>query len=226
MKSFVIYKNGDLFSTQLAEECILSAKKFNIDVEKFPGIYDNVEELFLKEGLHINKECNGRMERLGVKGCLLSHLAVWKLCLKLKEPILVFEHDGLMINPLPDDVLGKFNDFLNLDLNRKVYRKNLLSYDYVVSREIVENTEVIKMEVRDGNGFKFINRNHIVGAHGYIIKPSGAEKIIGGLLTDGAIPADMAPNSKYVEMFHSNCTIVRVNPLMTKSMTKLSHTRN
>lgn len=226
MKSFVIYKEGDAFSTELANECIESAKQFNINVEKFSGIYSNIEELFLKEKLHINTDCKKRLDKLGVKGCLLSHLYVWKKCLDINEPIMVFEHDALMINPLPDNTLLQFEDFLNLDFNRKIYRKDLKGYDNTVSLELNKKIEIVKMEIKPGEGFKFINRNHIVGAHGYIIKPSGAKKIIEGILRDGAVPADIAPNAKYVNMFHTNYTVVRVNPLMTKTMSRLSHTRN
>ena len=52
------------------------------------------------------------------------------------------------------------------------------------------------------------------------------KKIIEGLLSDGAIPADMAPNSKYVNMYYTTHTVVRVNSRMTQQMAKLSHTRN
>lgn len=226
MKSFVIYKENDEFSTALAEECIASAKKFNINVEKFPGVYSNILENFAKENLFVNQDCKTRMDKLGVKGCLLSHFYLWKLCVELNEPFFIFEHDSVMINHLPENVLDCFEDFLNLDFNRKVYRKNLKEYNDKLDNLINPKITVVKMEIKLGAGFKFINRNHIVGAHGYIIKPSGAKKIIEGLLLDGAIPADMAPNSKYVNMFHTTHTVVRVNPKMTAQMTKLSHTRN
>ena len=226
MKAFVIYKEGDEFSTSLANECLLSAKQFNIDVELFPGVYSEINQKFEEENLFVNMSCNGRIDKSGVKGCLLSHFYLWKLCVKLNEPLFIFEHDSLMINPLPIDVLDLFEDYLNLDYNRKIYRKNLKGYNDELNNLNNPKIEIIKMDIANGSGFKFINRNHIVGAHGYIIKPEGAKKIIEGLLSDGAIPADMAPNSKYVNMYHTNYTVVRVNPKMTQQMAKLSHTRN
>ncbi len=226
MKSFVIYKEGDVFSTELANECIISAKNFDITVEKYPGVYNDIENKFIQEKLFVNADCNGRIDKLGVKGCLLSHWYLWKLCIEIDQPLFIFEHDALMINPLPDNVLNLFEDYLNLDYNRKIYRKNLKGYHEELSNLKVGQIDVIEMEIKSGAGFKFINRNHIVGAHGYIIKPEGAKKIINGLLTDGAIPADMAPNSKYVNMHHATQTVVRVNPKMTEQMAKLSHTRN
>jgi GR25 family glycosyltransferase involved in LPS biosynthesis len=226
MKSFVIYKEGDVFSTELANDCIESAKNFGITVEKYSGIYSNIDQKFEEENLFVNMACNGRIDKLGVKGCLLSHFYLWKLCIKLNEPLFIFEHDALMINPLPNNVLNLFEDYLNLDYNRKIYRKNLKGYHEELSNLKMIQIDVVKMDINAGAGFKFINRNHIVGAHGYIIKPEGAKKIIEGRLSDGAIPADMAPNSKYVNMYHTTHTVVRVNPKMIQQMAKLSHTRN
>jgi GR25 family glycosyltransferase involved in LPS biosynthesis len=226
MKSFVIYKEGDAFSTELASECIDSANKFGITVEKYPGVYSDIENKFIQEKLFVNLDCNGRIDKLGVRGCLLSHLYLWQMCVEADQPLFIFEHDALMINPLPNNVLDLFDDYLNLDYNRKIYRKNLKGYHDELTNLKTKQIDVIKMDIKSGTGFKFINRNHIVGAHGYIIKPEGARKIIAGILSDGAIPADMAPNSKYVNMHHTTQTVVRVNPKMTIDMAKLSHTRN
>ncbi len=226
MKSFVIYKEGDAFSTELASECIDSANKFGITVEKYPGVYNDIENKFIKENLFVNADCKNRLDKLGAKGCLLSHFYLWKMCVDINQPLFIFEHDALMINPLPNNVLNLFEDYLNLDYNRKIYRKNLVGYHEELTNLKTDQIDITKMEIKSGAGFKFINRNHIVGAHGYIIKPTGAKKIIDGLLVDGAIPADMAPNSKYVNMYHTTQTVVRVNPKMTSQMAKLSHTRN
>jgi GR25 family glycosyltransferase involved in LPS biosynthesis len=226
MKSFVIYKEGDEFSSELANECIESAETFGVTVEKFPGVYNDIENKFIKENLFVNLDCNGRIDKLGVKGCLLSHLYLWQMCVETDQPLFIFEYDALMINHLPNNVLDLFDDYLNLDYNRKIYRKNLKGYHNELTNLKTKQIDVIKMDIKSGTGFKFINRNHIVGAHGYIIKPAGARKIIAGILSDGAIPADMAPNSKYVNMHHTTQTVVRVNPKMTEQMAKLSHTRN
>lgn len=224
MKAFVIYKEGDTFSNNLAEECIQSANLFNIEVIKYPGIYKNIDELIDREGLFVNPLCEEKMISNGVKGCLLSHFSLWKLCIQLDEPIFVFEHDAVMCNPLPINVLDNFSDYLNLDINRKKYRKDLKEYISVVDKK-VNKTKVIKMEIINGPGFKFMNRNHITGAHGYIIKPAGATKIVAGIKKEGMIPADIAPNSRYVEMFYTDNTVVKVNSIMAINMPKLSHTK-
>ena len=123
MKAFVIYKEGDELSTELAEECIASASKFNITVSKFPGVYENIEDLIKTEGLFLNKTAEDRVTKKGVQGCFLSHFFLWKKCILENVPFLIFEYDAVLINPLPD--LSLFEDFLHLDYNRHLNLKNL-----------------------------------------------------------------------------------------------------
>ena len=224
-KSFVIRKPNDQFSEKLADECIASAKQFGIDVEKINGVYSDFDKLLTLENLKINPGALKKFNTNGVKGCFLSHWNLWNRCLKENIPFLIFEHDGLMINPLPDNVLDKFNDYLNLDYARHVFRRDMKNYENGISNN--PPTNIIKLEPTstEKSGFKFINRNHIVGAHGYILKPSGAKKIINGIKQDGICPADIAPNLSYIQMFYTNETVVRVNPIMLEKQGGQSHTK-
>lgn len=226
IEGFVIRKSGDLFSEELSDDCVQAAKKFNIIVKKVEGIYDNFDDLLKEEKLFINPASAKKFNTNGVKGCFLSHYTMWKKCLELNKPILIFEHDGLMINPLPENVLDKFNDYLNLDYSRHVFKRDMKNYAGSLKYNI-ESIDIVSLNPRCdfADNFKFMNKNHIVGAHGYILKPSGAEKIIQGMKKDGICPADIAPNLRYIEMYYTTETVVRVNEKMLENKGGSSHTR-
>ncbi len=225
IQGYVIRKPDDQFSEDLANECITSAAEFGIEVDKVDGVYSNFDELLSKENLRINPGALKKFNTNGVKGCFLSHWNLWNLCLKKDSPLFIFEHDGLMIHPLPDNILDKFNDYLNLDYARHIFRRDMKNYENGISSN--PPTKIIKLEPRmtESTGFKFMNRNHIVGAHGYILKPAGAKKIINGMRKDGICPADIAPNLGYIEMYYTDNTVVRVNAKMLKKSGGHSHTK-
>ena len=51
MKGFIIRKPGDQMSEQYSDECIASANKFGIKVEKFDGVYSNHDHIINSKGL-------------------------------------------------------------------------------------------------------------------------------------------------------------------------------
>ncbi len=225
MKSFVIYKEGDAFSTELANECIESAKQFNIVVEKFSGIYENIDDLIISEKLFLNPLAHDRVSKMGVKGCFLSHYFLWKQCVIDNVPFLIFEYDALMINKLPENVLELFVDCLNLDFSRHKLLKNKLEYESSLVKEPIKIFPLLETPSSQDN-FKYLNRNHIKGAFGYIIKPDGAKKLLSGLQSEGILPADIALNLKYLQLNYTAPSVVRLNPKMLYNLAKLSHTKN
>ena len=72
--------------------------------------------------------------------------------------------------------------------------------------------------------FKYINNNHIKGAFGYIIKPSGAKKLIEATKKYGILPADVQPNLLYCNMHYANPSIVMLNPKGISNRFGGSHT--
>ena len=73
-KAFVITMKGRSFSEELAEDCIESGKKFNIQVEKFNAVQlDEVAPTYKKFGLRPFPKLKFTRDTKGVRGCFCSH---------------------------------------------------------------------------------------------------------------------------------------------------------
>lgn len=207
MKAFVMRKKGDELSERLSDECVASGKKFGINIEKFDGIYDNHDAILATEGLTPNPGVIKKL-RNGYKGCFLSHYLVWKKAIEFDEPIMVFEHDALIIRPLPENILSMFDTLLVLDrFSREENYEELLKTDFPL--------KIHKHEKLSKVTGKQINKSHIKGAHGVLIKPEGARQIIKSLKEHGYLISDVAINQCYLTYYSIEPTIVRVNPFFT-----------
>lgn len=226
--SFVITKKEDPMSERMADNCIQSGKLYNLEIEKFYGIYGNdIDDVIAQENLFLNPRASKKIRTKGIIGCLLSHYSLWKKCAELNIPIAVFEYDAMVINHFPEDILTKFDDYLNLDFSRHENLKNIELYESTLISS--NNISIMKLAANSSYspdaGFKYMNQNHIKGAFGYIIKPHAAAKLVLGIQTDGIIPADIAPNLKYINLHYTVPSIARLNPEMLKNRLKISHTK-
>ena len=224
IKFYSIYKKDDSECRSLLRETIDSARKFNITVIPSPGVYSDIEELIKEKKLFVNDLGEEKIRTKGVLGCFLSHYQLWEQCVEFNEPIGVLEYDAVFINALPDNILDQFNDYLHLDF----IRNNYLSKGSEIYQEKVrehKEFEIKKLEFLDSSRhpFKIMNRNHLKGAYGYIIKPQGAEKLIKATQENGILPADIQINLVYCDIFYTIPSIVMLNP---NSFKKVSHTMN
>lgn len=225
---YCIYKKNDARSENLLEQCIKSAQKFNLIVKPFEGIYKNIKNIIEEKNLKINPLGQHKIKTDGVLGCFLSHYELWNLCIIKNKPIGVLEYDAKFINPLPNQFLHLFNDYLNLDFNRHLYLDNSINYQDICendNREFsIKKLEESNIESKIKKPFKYINNNHIKGAFGYVIKPAGAKLLIDASLTYGILPADIQPNLYYCQMYYTIPSIVMLNPQTLNQRSKNSHT--
>lgn len=228
---YCIYKKNDIRSEDLLQECINSATEFNLLVIPFAGIYTDIRSLINKKNLKINPLGKHKIKTDGVLGCFLSHFSLWQKCVNLNTPIGVCEYDAKFINGLPENTLEFFTDYLNLDYNRHLYLDKL-DHDY---KSIVVNDKTAfkvnalvetNIESKEKKPFKYINNNHIKGAFGYIIKPTGAKKLIEATQKFGILPADIQPNLYYCNIHYTTPSIVMLNPNSLTNRSKYSHTSN
>ena len=114
--AFVIKLTGIESSELLAQECKNSCSKFNITVKDFDGIYGENRINQFHSVYNIRPwKTKMKKHRIGVKGCFLSHYTLWLHCLSTNLPLLIFEHDAVMLRPLPENITDIFQEFLMLD---------------------------------------------------------------------------------------------------------------
>lgn len=218
MKAFIIHLSEMPLSVSLANECLTSAKSHGYDaslVEGVNGFYAN--DKFQQYGItkFLNKTAANSPGR---RGCFLSHFELWKKCVDLDEPILILEHDGLVIRDLPLDVLDTFTDILNLD----PYRSDS-GYDKKVKSSIKLTVSIVSPVFKKTS----LCGDCIIGAYGYIIKPEGASKLIDHAINIGILPTDKYIGTSIVDIKTTNVPVVRLHPYFaTRSIKENSSTKN
>lgn len=229
---YCIHKEDDVNSIEPLNDSITSGKQFNINVIPFAGIYSKIDEHLKKENLFLNDQGLHKIQRRGkgVLGCFLSHYKLWKKSYELNLPIGVLEYDAIFIRDLPKNILDTFEDYLNLDYTRHTHLNLSVSGKEYIEQIHLEKTKpltvnkLIEKNQHLKNSFKYINNNHIKGAFGYIIKPSGAKKLIDATLKYGILPADIQPNLLYCEISYVSPSIVMLNPKGIENRYGASHT--
>ena len=156
MKMFVITIMENERSVQVADRCVKSGLVFGYNIEKHPAyspqnsdVYKELDKLgYDKKGFN---EVYSRMDNC-IAG-FLSHHSLWQKCLDLNEPIVIFEHDAVLINDVPNLVL-----FDILNLGKPSYGK-------------------FKTPSYIGYG-SLVSKPYFPGAHAYRITPRGAADLI------------------------------------------------
>lgn len=102
-KAFLIVLENHQPSEHLAEECLLSAKKYNWNVEVFPAVNGNTitEQTWVDYGLKNSGHRPADLKYKGAQGCFLSHWTLWNRCVDLNTPIIILEQDAVIEGRYP-----------------------------------------------------------------------------------------------------------------------------
>tara|TARA_B100000676_G_scaffold107390_1_gene107393 strand:- start:3717 stop:4400 length:684 start_codon:yes stop_codon:yes gene_type:complete len=201
---------GEGLSENLAQECIESAKKFGIQAKIFPATWGkDIDKHFVEQDLKIYKKGQKKKDiNPGLKGCLLSHYRLWKKCIESQEPMMIFEHDNIVLRDIPEKLLNTFEDVLHLDFaSRQVT-------DYEDFTETYNGDDVKQWcpQIPRLSGHELYNKTHIKGSHAYIIKPLGAIKMVDWVWNVGALSPDLAMNSTAIDLRYTLTSFCRINP--------------
>jgi GR25 family glycosyltransferase involved in LPS biosynthesis len=223
IKAFIIRKSGDELSERLSTECVESAAKFGIVAEKFDGVYANHDEIMAEHGVFcFPKMKEVKKQNLGFKGCFMSHYLLWKKCIELNEPIIIFEHDALMIRPLPENILDLFTHHCILD-----YAIHDPNYEDILAKEgpfIVKHFP----RIHDNKpSISKINNCHVRGSHAHIVTPLGAQTLLESVKKFGHLASDATVNQLYTEFVTIDPIPVRCHPFFSNSKNRqqYSHTK-
>ena len=196
MEAFVITISNNTKSNAAADRCIRSA---NIPVKKFEAITEMMAEKLMRElGIKWNYPWKGEEYdmKAGVKktayqtanpfkriGCFLSHYLLWKRCAEQDEPIMILEHDAIFIQPFDETAFMKAEcDIISLNDPRGATRK---AQDF--HEKLQKNPQTIQ---RVPTIDDLMIPQGLPGNSAYIIKPSGAKKMLELVKEYGAWPND------------------------------------
>lgn len=174
-KAFVIaLKNHPVSELQLAE-CLASAKEYNWDVEIFWGVNGKTitDDTWITEGISVRTD-KPTINNPGVQGCFLSHWALWNKCIELDEPIIILEHDAVILT-----------QWMPIELNSSIVK---LHKHYSRKR--------IKVDFHSGAWTK--------SGHAYCISPEHARILVQFVKVIGAYEVDIIMGSNVIPVQHIN----------------------
>jgi glycosyl transferase family 25 len=197
MKSYVIRLKNIETSETLAADCVQSGKAHGLDINLFDGIYGQENIDFQTEKLNVRPwKKKLKKGRLGVKGCFLSHYSLWLKSIELNEPLIIFEHDAYILQPLPQNLETMFDEFLILDPFNK-FSSSYLEKHLEAKNNPQQIIEYTNTESRKKYG---IDTEYAMGLQAYIIKPKAAIKLKQSIFETGYYPADMQCNKGIINL--------------------------
>lgn len=216
-KCFIIRLEENDHSCQMAAECKKQASKFGIEAEYFKAINGlDVEQHYIETQVPRPKK-KFKKGKPGVLGCFFSHYYLWKMCAEQTEPYCILEHDGYFIKPLTKKIIDSFDDVLKLDNNdpySSKYNKTIedeMNYDVQIKKYINPAPKALH-KIGTGNYFK--------GAYSYVIKPSGAKKLLDFIHLNenglGHRPADQQIGDGILNTWVTIPTIARLHPFYSE----------
>lgn len=155
MKAYVITIFELDRSIDVANRCIASGKKYGLDILPFQAWTPQVDiiKAFYDRKLPKDKFFDQWSRAHNAMACFLSHYTLWEKAAETGEDILIFEHDAVIRDEIPN-----------------VPFKGLLSFGKPsYGKYITPSTLGVN---------KLVSKQYLPGAHAYIVKPHAAEKLI------------------------------------------------
>jgi len=137
-----------------------------------------------------------------------SHYNLWKKCLDLQKPIIIFEHDAIIKKQIDIQMLYNFNgDLLNLGEPSwgSIYMGNYPSYwidkeSGIHLRKICKNKHNINKPETTDIGYCHCDTMWLFGAHCYLLNPIGAKKLVEAA-NKGILPADIFIRQDIIDIY-------------------------
>ena len=208
MQARIIRLKDNELSCRIAKDSYNQAKQFNLEPSYFDAISGS-DALVHYQKNNIQADGKFKKGRPGVLGCFFSHWYLWNECLK-QGPMVILEHDGYMIRSLPDNILDQFDDVLKLD-RHDPYK---VEYNSLIKNE--ENLEVHVEPYVNPYPRKVSTGNYFKGSYSYILKPSGAKKLIQWIQQRGHRPSDQQIGNLVLNTWTTVPTVARLHPFYSE----------
>jgi GR25 family glycosyltransferase involved in LPS biosynthesis len=191
MKGFVITLINNDSSVRLANVCFESLRVNGYDPNIFEAHCGNESVNFLQSNKikSIFDESIAHYQLYkhwssvpGTIGCFASHFDLWLTAVKLQEPIIILEHDAIVVRPWDD---FRWKDILHLDWEGSLRRRHMRNaFDQY--NPVIEHS-VYNMGFRPGEAASVVSMNC---TYAYAITPEAAEKLIQDALERGFFAVD------------------------------------
>ena len=160
---YIITIDTNKESVLAAERCISTGTKFGLHVNSWNAYTPrhNPLEILKDRGVNTSgfKNIENYSHKAAAAGCFLSHFTLWEKCILLNKPIIIFEHDAVIIDNIPSYILDGtgFDKLVNLG---------------------VPGHDAYNIPKFTGVGLLFSSWPQFKGTHAYAIKPRGAMAVI------------------------------------------------
>jgi GR25 family glycosyltransferase involved in LPS biosynthesis len=221
MKNFIIFLPQIADSVFTANNLKTQLETFGLNVEMFEGTFGTEAVNLMKKenrkvhpwgikGPPVEFPTDEELAVLtdtyspGIKGCFYSHYNLWKKCVELNEPIIIWEDDIVLVRHYQE---VDWKDVLILALGHPSKSTKYLKY--------YENPDGPAQAVD-------YYQSSMPGCCGYAIKPHAAKKLV-ETYNKSFLPADNAINKYHVEIEIHNYIM---GMALTKNNGKESLTRH
>ena len=197
-RKFIITLMEDPPSLPAAEQCRQSISRHGGgDAERFAAVDErHSEELLRRHGISW-KSMGDRDSHKALMGCFASHFLLWLKCLKLNEPIMIFECDALCVSALPSRL--RFRHVINLA-------------DGEYRRDLSGNGRLLEfLDTEPFRGSVYYLWASIPGAVAYALSPAGARRLVEAARKKAACEADVFIAKDKVDLIEHHPLPVRLN---------------
>jgi glycosyl transferase family 25 len=195
MKNFIIHLSKIEASVSTALNLKTQLENYNMSVELFEGTYgSDAVKMMEAEGRLAHPfgikgpsenteplEPTSKMASPGVRGCFYSHYNLWKKCVEINEPIIIWEDDIVLSRPY---IPVSWDDVLILALGHPAKSQRYMSY--------------LTDPLGDPAASDY-SQSSMPGCCGYAIKPHAAKKLL-KVYKNTYLPADNAINQHHVKI--------------------------
>lgn len=184
--AYIITLENNVTSQIQTKKCIESCNTVGMPFQLFFG-YDGTDKKTIKTPTHLKNSDYMKWIKimdsaLGVSeiACALSHLALWAHCMTINRPIVILEHDAIMMKKFEQMSMHNTLEYLGHKEELKhYYEEKSNSFDPALFNTSIKKQPLVYP----------ININYLFphGLHAYAIDPIIARRLFAMVMTDGLI---------------------------------------
>lgn len=215
MKAYIITLFNNSISETAARICRESALRHGYEAEYFEASTGKSGREFLKREKIQPIIVTGRADSAvlkhqrrwvsqpGTLGCYASHFRLWQRAVELQEPIVIFEHDALVLAPFP---AIDWKDVLHFECEGNITR---LGTEWARDDCMETGTGLYRLKFRP---VELPDLVCIPCGHAYAIKPHAAQALIDDAKANGWFAVDRAIREPIVTIETHNPSLATFQP--------------